>query len=364
MRVLVILGGKRYQKTAETLPHSGLEYLTIQADRVGWWLHPPPILHLPLLLPEKLWLAARVGTRRQVRRLTQSYQPDLVYASSGLAARACLGAIADLGLPTVIRLGGHIYDEERDNLAGRDSRSPLRKLVLQKRYQIIYKALREASHVTTVSNEMADRLAVESGRSRDSISAITVPCHIERFNLPKSGDSSKFRVLTVTNLMFRPKLQAILDFLPALDQFHVKLIAPGRHHKELAEKVSRSSSFDVQGFVPDIEKEYQKAMVLCYFSYLDGCPNVVLEAWASRTPVVANDCAWSRELIQHGETGLLAKSPSEAKTHVKALLDSPPLRETLAESGFKYVCEHHSVQSAGTRLGEVLKKALAQAREA
>ena len=33
VRVLVVLGGNRYQKTVETLPHSGLEYRTIHADK-------------------------------------------------------------------------------------------------------------------------------------------------------------------------------------------------------------------------------------------------------------------------------------------------------------------------------------------
>ena len=350
MRVLAIFGGYRFNKTLQTLPHAELDYLSMVIGRRNRWLKLPPPVRLAMLIPFTVWAGVKTYLNRRIRVEALKFNPDLVYTNSGTATVAAVRSLRRLGIPLVVRLGGHIYEEERENMSLQGIDGWMMRWIYRRHYRLSHEMLREARHLVVVSEDMANRLAHGAHRPRSDISVITVPCNTSRFDLPKDGSGS--RVLTVTSLMFKPKLQALLDFMPALDQFtDVKIIAPGRYHDILL----RSVHHRVCGYTTDIEEEYRKAAVFCYFSYLDGCPNVILEAWASRTPVIANRCAWSEELIRHGETGLLVNTPDEAAHAVRAVLDDRELRNRLTDNGYRYVVQNHSPVAAGKRLGEVLR---------
>jgi glycosyltransferase involved in cell wall biosynthesis len=353
MKVLAIFGGYRFNKTMQTLPHSGLDYLAIVTGRRNRWLKLPPLIRLATLLPLAVWSRVKPYLNRRIQAAAIEFSPDLVYTNSGTATAAEVRALRRLGIPLVVRLGGHIYEEERENMSLEGLGGWVMRLVYKRHYRLSYKMLQEARHLVVVSEDMADRLARETRRPRKDVSVITVPCDIPSFDLQKNGTGN--RILTVTSLMFRPKLQALMDFMPALDCFRdVKIIAPGRYRNIL----SQSARHRVYGYTPSIGEEYSKAAVFCYFSYLDGCPNVILEAWASRTPVIANRCAWSEELIKHGETGILVDTPDAAARAIRIVLDDKELRDKLVDKGYRYVVQNHSPVAAGRRLGEVLRSIL------
>ena len=159
-----------------------------------------------------------------------------------------------------------------------------------------------------------------------------------------------------------PKVRAILDFLiPVLEvvrdrtDTNYRLIAPGNYsnslNKVLPKKLHRN--MEVSGFVKDLIPEYLKSDVFVYFSYLDSVPNVILEAWASKLPVVVNRAAWSEEVVQHGKTGLLAETEADARKYIAQLLREKNMREDIAMQGYEYVKSHHTFEIAGKRLGKV-----------
>jgi glycosyltransferase involved in cell wall biosynthesis len=59
------------------------------------------------------------------------------------------------------------------------------------------------------------------------------------------------------------------------------------------------------GDVPEIETVFAAADVAVLPSVFEGMPNAVLEAMAMGCPVIATAVGGSRELVRHGETGLL-----------------------------------------------------------
>jgi len=72
----------------------------------------------------------------------------------------------------------------------------------------------------------------------------------------------------------------------------------------------------------------------------DGIPNVVLEALAMEVPVITTPAGSTRELIVHGETGLLVpeRQPWAIAEAVKTLVASPDLRARLKKNGRALVC--------------------------
>jgi len=81
-------------------------------------------------------------------------------------------------------------------------------------------------------------------------------------------------------------------------------------------------------------------------SAFEGLPYSAIEALAAGTPVVATDVTGTRDVVRHGETGLLAPpgDPEALARHVLALLDDPDLARRLAQAGQRDVLARFSVQ--------------------
>jgi glycosyltransferase involved in cell wall biosynthesis len=72
-------------------------------------------------------------------------------------------------------------------------------------------------------------------------------------------------------------------------------------------------------------------------SLWEGCPMVILEAWAAGVPVIATDVPGTRDLIRDGENGLLVppKDPVALAEAIERLWKDPPLREQLVTGGYE-----------------------------
>jgi glycosyltransferase involved in cell wall biosynthesis len=84
----------------------------------------------------------------------------------------------------------------------------------------------------------------------------------------------------------------------------------------------------------------------------EGMPNVVAEAMAARTPVVATAVSGTPELVQDGRTGLLTPpgSVEELTNAVLPLLRDPDLRRRMGEAGRARIEDHFTVQRMVQRI--------------
>lgn len=101
------------------------------------------------------------------------------------------------------------------------------------------------------------------------------------------------------------------------------------------------------GCVTDVRKWMQAADGFVLASLWEGLPISVLEAMACGAPVVATDVAGTRELIEHGVTGLLAPAKdmerlAGAMTQLMEML--PEERAALAERARQFVCERFDLE--------------------
>jgi glycosyltransferase involved in cell wall biosynthesis len=94
------------------------------------------------------------------------------------------------------------------------------------------------------------------------------------------------------------------------------------------ERLEQDTGVKWLGHVPDMPALYRKSHIVCLPSYREGMPKSLLEACAAGRPIVATDVPGCREVVRHGENGLLV-----APRNVAALADG--LGQLLADSSLR-----------------------------
>jgi glycosyltransferase involved in cell wall biosynthesis len=109
---------------------------------------------------------------------------------------------------------------------------------------------------------------------------------------------------------------------------------------------------DLLGFVPfgeELLSRYRAAHAFVHVSLTEGVPQVLVEAFASSTPIVATDVGGVRSALADGEAGLLVP-PDDRDALVDAVLrltDDPDLRGRLVARGLELA--HRLTREAQSR---------------
>jgi glycosyltransferase involved in cell wall biosynthesis len=89
------------------------------------------------------------------------------------------------------------------------------------------------------------------------------------------------------------------------------------------------------GWKGDMQDVYAQAAIVCLPSYREGLPKTLIEAAACGRPIVTSDVPGCREVVRHGENGLLVPA-RDAVALAKALMDllqSPNIRSEMGRHG-------------------------------
>lgn len=112
------------------------------------------------------------------------------------------------------------------------------------------------------------------------------------------------------------------------------------------------------GFRKDISEIFPEFDVFLFTSKLEPTGGVLLEAYASKIPIVAARAGGIPEVIIDGETGLLCEkeNPIEFANAVIKIISNNNLRNKLVENGFQHVSENFTK-------GIIAKKMLFELKE-
>lgn len=117
---------------------------------------------------------------------------------------------------------------------------------------------------------------------------------------------------------------------------------------------------ELRGYVPFGEgllDLYRQSHALLHVSWTEGLPQVLLEAFASATPVVATDVGGVGEAAEGAALLVPPGDPQAAAVAVRALVDDQALREQLLRAGHRYALAH-TAEAETRRLAEYLRGGL------
>ena len=118
-----------------------------------------------------------------------------------------------------------------------------------------------------------------------------------------------------------------------------------------------SARVDLPGWIShnDLPRYLNQLRLLVLPSYTEGLPNIMLEAMACGTPVLATSVGAVPDVIIDGKTGFIMEnnSPECIAENVVRALEHPDL-EQIAEAGRRFVEENFTFERVVERWKEVL----------
>jgi len=130
--------------------------------------------------------------------------------------------------------------------------------------------------------------------------------------------------------------------------------------RTLINKCGLNDKVRILGSRKDVPEILQCMDAFCLSSFYEGLPLSVLEAMASKVPIVGSDVEGIREVIKHEKTGLLfASNDHQALANaISSLIDEVQLRDNLKREGFDYVIGNHSVGAWVSSCEKLFKSAI------
>ena len=271
-------------------------------------------------------------------------------------------------VPYVVRIRGDAMSEHRSWFWTHLSRGAYGRALKQiPRYVATRGALKTTDDYLFVSKYLKERYDVEGDRA----AVVNTPCFMLEEDLdevevtdPLGIDPDRTMILAVTNMNYPGKVEGLVraldpisTVLSADDDATFVIAGDGPYHERVERRAQAlPGDIHVPGYVSEIGPLFKRADIFVHFSLLDGYPSTVLESYASRTPVIANDSVGMSEQVIDGETGYLVDldAPETIRQRLEQLLHSPAERETLGENGYEYVRENNGTERIGSQFRSYL----------
>jgi L-malate glycosyltransferase len=204
--------------------------------------------------------------------------------------------------------------------------------------------LRLAAYVLVNSQAVADRVEA-SGRARRQ-QVVVIPNGVDPVRFApadrRSGPPNGVVVGTVANLRPEKGLRELVHCAAVVrervPQARFVIWGGGPLRADLETLVARldlCGTVEFRGPTAHPEAALRECDVYVLPSLSEACPNVLLEAMATRLPVVASAVGGVPELVQHGATGLLVppRDPAALGEAVVRIVEDRALAARLAEAG-------------------------------
>jgi len=209
--------------------------------------------------------------------------------------------------------------------------------------RLIRQALARADALIAVSAALAEGLSA-LGVPREKITVLRNGVDLDTFRPPADRAAARTALgvagptlLSVGHLIERKRHHLVIEALALLPQHRLLIVGEGPEWQALAGRAAALGVADrvtFTGSVPhaDLPRFYGAADALVLASSREGWANVLLEAMACGTPVVATDAWGSREAVAAPEAGIVIAEASGAAIAeaVQRLPRTAPCRKATA----------------------------------
>ncbi len=187
---------------------------------------------------------------------------------------------------------------------------------------------------------------------------------LSQFIAVPKPDGPVCRLLVVGSLFPCKGLETLVEACRLLKDrgvaFQCTMAGGGALERSLRRRIARHGLADrveITGYVSQevVVQLYQRAhlFVLPLISKIHwGIPNVLIEALATKTPVICCDLPSMRELVEHGTSGWIIpeENPETLADAIQTLWADAGLRQRLGDAGYRRVIERFSLERTGAQL--------------
>jgi glycosyltransferase involved in cell wall biosynthesis len=255
------------------------------------------------------WLGKRVSYNHKLKRAAADFDPDVIFTWVNRASRKA----PPCGKVTVGRLGGY-YDIANYT---------------------------RCDHLIVNTPDLV-RHVVESGWPEDAVSMISnfgdLPSGLESQEPLPELPADVPVLLTLGRLHVKKAQDVLIRAMPLIPEAHLLIAGDGEllaSHQQLAESLGVSDRIHFLGLRKDVAALFRRADICVFPSRFEPLGNVVLEAWAMDTPIVAAASTGPSWLIEDGVNGLLFEIDAHEALaeRVNSLLNDPELQKRLVVEG-------------------------------
>ncbi|PIE34806.1 hypothetical protein CSA56_06630 [candidate division KSB3 bacterium] len=186
-------------------------------------------------------------------------------------------------------------------------------------------------------------------------------------------NNSPIRFAIVANLSQRKQVDKILHVFSKLSELPWELFIGGdgpelerlirlTQELHLEQRVHFSTPENRSGFRKVNPYEFlQDKDVGILYSTQEGLPNVLIEYMALSCAVIASNIEGNREVIEHGENGLLVDphNPTELEGAIRQLINAPRQRNDFIRKGYETVLERFHQTRVFIRVEEEIARTIA-----
>lgn len=281
------------------------------------------LLLLPLFLASMLMSCLRLARHA-----------DLIHANWALngAVAGIIGAF--LGKPVVTTLRGSDVQRSRHSLLDR---------------WLLRICCATSQKIICVSTAIYEQMTHTFPRWSQKM--VTIPNGIGeeffRIGSQQRPASPVLRITGIGNLTTQKGMYILLEAVAIVKSHtHVRcsIVGDGPEKRTLEQNVSElglSNIVEMTGYLPqhDLPERLRNTDIFVLSSFSEGRPNALLEAMAAGVPVIASDIDGVRELISHGENGLLFEPgrPEHLAEQIERLSQDRELRDAIGKAGLESI---------------------------
>lgn len=242
----------------------------------------------------------------------------------------------------------------------RKARWPLREIFASERRRLIsYENIifEYFDHKTIISDE--DRRYIYHPGRKD-ISIITNGIDTDYFS-PRPNSEKKYDLVFIGNMSYPPNIETaeyiVNQVKPKLlvDKPDLKILIAGSSPHSRVKALSKAENVEVSGWIDDIRDAYASARI--FFAPMQigtGLQNKLLEAMSMGIPCITSELANRSLRAESGKNIFVGENPGDYSQFILRLLNDANLRESLGQSGRKYVENQFSWSESVKRLIQLM----------
>jgi len=187
-----------------------------------------------------------------------------------------------------------------------------------------------------------------------------------------NSSPSTLKLLTVGSLIKRKRISDIIRALKIVNDNNVTLtiIGDGPENEKLRNMVNDYNLKDQVNFTGSVNPDKLVLLLASHDAFIlssesEGRPNVVLEAMATKLPVIATKLPGITEFITDNVNGLLFETGNTEKlsTLIKRIKNDPELKRSLGTAALDYIKQHKLTWSdAANQYTELYQSLIPQQR--